>query len=469
MLDATAEALSNHLLTLLPAGRPHPRGDLKVLPLPVAHYLGSVLDRRADQKAAAPASPWLDADHELVQTAGKVWKTAAREAAQFPGGAWTKAVRTASRQVLNYLVEPVETVVSFAYADATAMLELDALQERMAAFSAYPYFREVAEGYVQRKALHGIGRSEFEKLLRRIDRRMVAGFGASDWMTLLEPLFELIGAIPNYETGVPSGLLKQFFEAKGQDEIASGLDSSEAYDRKGLRGVLSRAAESAQPAKEEATQKAGEDAASEPADGEEAVPEIMEDEGAEPLWQRLAREKGANTPLAPPPPEASGSDVEEAHIIEETDVAAAENEEPEPVEDDEDGVEEAGGEETGGEEPLWQRLADSKKQKDIKASDISSDNRNRAKRKPEVRPEPLRTLEARILGPTATERRDWYARQLTGGSEAAYRAILEDLDNAKNWDEAWPILKGAYQANKVEIYSDAIVAFTDAVEGCFRS
>ena len=214
MLDATAEALSNHLLTLLPAGRPHPRGDLKVLPLPVAHYLGSVLDRRVDQKAAAPETPWFDADHELVQTAGKVWKTAARAAAQFPSQAWTKAVRTASRQVLSYLVEPVETLVSFAYTDASTVQGSDALRERMATFSPYPYLREVAEGYVERKAIDGIGRSEFEKLLRRIDKRMAAGFGTSDWMSLLGPLFELISVIPNYETGVPSGLLQQLFKAK---------------------------------------------------------------------------------------------------------------------------------------------------------------------------------------------------------------------------------------------------------------
>ena len=467
MLDATAEALSKHLLALLPAGRPHPRGDLKVLPLPIAHYLGSVLDRRADQKAAVPESPWLDADHELVQTAGKVWKTAARAAAQFPARAWTKAVRTASRQVLNYLVEPVETVVSFAYTDASAVLELDALQERMAAFSAYPYFREVAEGYVRRKALDGIGRRELEKLLRRIDRRMVAGFGTSDWMTLLEPLFELIGSIPDHEKGVPTGLLKQFFEAKGLLEVASGLDGSEAYGREGLRGVLSRAAEPVQAAEEEATQEDREDSTSEPADGKGVTPEIMEDDGAEPLWQRLAREKATAAPLPQetvPSPDATGNDVEEAKIIEETDVTVTEDEEPEPVEEDE-----GGGDETGGEEPLWQRLAESKKRKGAKAPGISSDKRDKAKGKPEVRPEPLRTLETRVLGPTATERRDWYAKQLTEGSEAAFRAILLDLDRAKSWDEAWPILKEAYQANKVEIYSDAIVAFTDAVEGRYRS
>ena len=79
-----------------------------------------------------------------------------------------------------------------------------------------------------------------------------------------------------------------------------------------------------------------------------------------------------------------------------------------------------------------------------------------------------RALRLQVSLPTS-ERRDWYAKQLTEGSEAAFRAILLDLDRAKSWDEAWPILKEAYQANKVEIYSDAIVAFTDAVEGRYRS
>lgn len=545
MLDVTAEALANHLLTILPAGQLHPRADLSTLPLPVAHYLGSVLDRRSDQKAAAPESPWLDSDHELIQTARKVWKTAAREAAQFPEGAWTKAVRTASRQVLSFLVEPVEALVSFTFADATTVLQLDALQERMASFSPYPYFREVAEGYVERKGLDGVEKEEFEKLLNRIDTRMVAKFETADWMMLLEPLFALVKSIPDYEEGVPAGLLRKFFEAKGMSTVASKLIGVETYSEDQLRDVLNA---SAQPALPKLTSKQAEEPeAKEKADDLLAVvaDESKAGSSSEPLWQRLARDKAAASAAVAAgnqddafantddPDDAievddvdaaiRSDDVENAlneaeeideEIKEEVDAqedaeefpeegpeVASETEADEGVEDDvqkEDDVEDVAddvedeentSDETGEvdivdadfedvevsedddrvqAEPLWMKLS-SKGAAAVSGSGNSPPASEQRGTSDDSRHEPLVSLETRVLGASATERRDWYAQQLTRGSELAYRDILEALDEAESWNDAWPILKDSYQANKVEIYSDAIVAFTDAVEGRYRS
>src|SRR5690606_40305284 len=102
-----------------------------------------------------------------------------------------------------------------------------------------PYRREIAEGAFARKGVEAVGRDDFERLLRRIDRRMVSPFGPHDWLSLLEPLFELLRPLP--EGGhVPAPLLRRFFEAKGYDDLARTLDA-DAYDADALRAALADA------------------------------------------------------------------------------------------------------------------------------------------------------------------------------------------------------------------------------------
>ncbi len=487
MIDDIANALADCILAILPSGRAHPRADLEELPAPVAHYLGSALDRKADRKVSAPESPWLASDHELVVTASKVWKTAARAAAQFPEEAWTNAVRTASRQILSYLVEPVETLVSFAFADATTTLKLDTLQESLAAFSPYPYFRDVANGYVERKSLDSIDQSEFEKLLQRIDHRMVGRFATSDWLTLLVPLFDLARVIPGYEDGIPGDLLQRFFVAKGFDHIAAGLAEGALYTEGQLRDALDNLSNASPEPEADAIEEA-------PQAVEEPQVEAVVEYESEALWQRLAREKSRmKAPAHPdkimnivadarpaivmnnapetdeeirvaPLPDAPRVEIEDAEIIDEVMVDGIDDED---LERGEEGVAD-----DANAKPLWKQFAGS--EKNLKpaagqATPIESAMSASVETDFEKRPEPLLHLEMRVLGSTALERRDWYSQHLTKGSESAYRTILEKLDRAKNWGEAWPILKEAYQSNKVEIYSDAIVAFTDAVERRYQS
>jgi hypothetical protein len=62
-----------------------------------------------------------------------------------------------------------------------------------------------------------------------------------------------------------------------------------------------------------------------------------------------------------------------------------------------------------------------------------------------------------------------YVRQLFNGDEAAYRQILKRLRTADSWGEASQIIASdVFRAYKVNIYSDAAVHFTNAVESRFR-
>jgi hypothetical protein len=498
-LPRLSEALARYLLTLLPPERPHPRTALARLPVPLAHYLGGTLDRRLAREAALPASAWFDGDADAVQAAARAWGAATRDTARFPADAWEPAVRDAARQVLTYLVEPVEALADRVFADAAAPVPIEAVRARMATFSPYPYLREIAEGYFGRKAVEAVGRDDFERLLRRIDRRMVSLFGPHDWLSLLEPLFDLLRPLPDGGR-VPAPLLRRFFEAKGCDDLARTLDA-EAYDEPALRAALAAALpdldeEHGRPASPEATvpSETIPPSAAPPVDGtgnapgtpalegpepreasealepEEAVPERPaapepapepapasppadsgpppaagrpEPEGEdEPLWKRLARQREEAAPAPEPrtaPPAPPPTDPPEAPPPSRP-VSPPEEREP---------------------EPLWKRFA----------WDAAADaGPPAAPAEPPARPvEPLARLETRVLGPSATERRDWYVRHLTSGSEAEYRAVLEQLDAAPSWTAATQIIaREVFRKHRVNIYSDAAIAFTDAVEARFR-
>src|SRR5690606_28921571 len=429
----TESALAEHLLTRLPPGEAYGRADLARLPVPVAHYLGGVLDRRLAREAALPESDWFDGRAEAVREAARAWHTAVRAAARVPAEAWETTVRTAARQLLAYLVTPVETLADWVFADGPAAPPVERVRARMAAFPPYPYLREIAESYLDRKGVTTLERPEFERLLRRIDRRMVGDYGTADWMVLLEPLFELVGALPGREGAVPTPLLQRFFEARALGDLARDLAGPDAYAAATLRvrlaTLLPDLDDSSLPVDPSDVEEELAEADDEPrgaADlGTEEGPERDE---PEPLWQRLARQRAAEPepPLPAPEPEP----------------------EPMPAREPE-----------GESEPLWKRFA-GPEARDDESDDESGDAPTRR--------ETLAQLETRVLGPHATERRDWYKQHLTGGDEARYAALLRELDAARDWSAAIRVLGAHYKREHVPIYSDAAVAFTDDVEARFR-
>jgi hypothetical protein len=81
----------------------------------------------------------------------------------------------------------------------------------------------------------------------------------------------------------------------------------------------------------------------------------------------------------------------------------------------------------------------------------------------------LETLEREILGTTNPPHRGVYVRQLFNGDQTAYRQVLRRLRSADSWGEASQIIASeVFRAYKVNIYSDAAVHFTNAVESRFR-
>ena len=220
-LDVTAETLARRLLDVLPGTHGVARADLDRLPSPVARVVRARLDARLDREAALPSTPWLDREHPAAREAATAWRAAARTAAHVPAAAWPDLLANAAHQAVSHLVRPAETLASSAFVDTDEPLPTPLALDRLAAFEPYPYLPEIAERYVEKKGLAHIDREGLERLLDRIDSRMVAGFQPDDWTALLTPLFDLLGGT------LPASLVRQAFEARGRGPVVASLDGDE--------------------------------------------------------------------------------------------------------------------------------------------------------------------------------------------------------------------------------------------------
>jgi hypothetical protein len=78
-------------------------------------------------------------------------------------------------------------------------------------------------------------------------------------------------------------------------------------------------------------------------------------------------------------------------------------------------------------------------------------------------------LENEVLGDIAADRRRMFVQQLFKGSTDHYAEVLSTLRNATSWNEASQVIaQDVFRRNKINIYSDAAVSFTNAVERRYR-
>ncbi|PSQ92745.1 MAG: hypothetical protein BRD30_02110, partial [Bacteroidetes bacterium QH_2_63_10] len=142
---------------------------------------------------------------------------------------------------------------------------------------------------------------------------------------------------------------------------------------------------------------------------------------------------------------------------------------------------EASDDETAEQQPLW---AQYRRGRDQRVSDaVSTDGGASLAEESETEDSPdapisgtaaseksaLEALERDILGTANPPHRSVYVRQLFNGDRTAYREVLDRLRDAESWGEASQIIASdIFRTYKVNIYSDAAVHFTNAVESRFR-
>ena len=484
MPRSLADALFERLLRSFPADRAYARSDWAddTMPDPVAHFLGQLLShhsRREARRLRRARTDWVDYDHPEMEQAVRTFFDAVEAHTQVPAEAWKKTLRQATHHSTAHLVRPVSVLSDFVFGDRQEPLRLSEVLWRMDFFGPYDYLREAVHAFAKKKNLDAFPPDRFETFLHRIDERITEDFGADRWLRLLDPLFQVARRATDRER-LPVGLLQSFFAQKNAAAIERRLEQYEAdgQDELGPRALYRLIEEAgAAPAAPDQASSAQPEA---PASPDRAPPEpSAPDQGtAEPeapsdddIWgvAGAARPEGGGNPQPAQEGEGSTPLWKQFQQGRTTPAGTSNN----------DGSSDAESNSPDGQEPLWaqfrggqnERLSDAVADEAVgdegaPATDAGTETTEASS---VGSGEALETLEREILGTTNPPHRSVYVRQLFNGDEAAYRQILKRLRTADSWGEASQIIASdVFRAYKVNIYSDAAVHFTNAVESRFR-
>ncbi|MFB6099411.1 MAG: hypothetical protein ABEK84_09935 [Salinibacter sp.] len=438
-----ADSLYERLRRALPADRAYAPADWETdaMPDPVRHYLTHLLrhhHRREARRLRRARSEWVHYDHPEMEQATQSFLDAVEEHMQVPRDQWTDTLQTAVHRTTDHLVRPVPTLTSFVFEEASGPVTLSHLQWRMRFFGPYAYLRNAIEAYAEKRDRDAFGPDVFERTLRRVDERMTADFDADRWGRLLDPLFETAQCATG-RPEVPRSLLRTFFEEKNASLIADRLVEHDA-DAVGpdtlhrLIADVSTPASSDQPAAPEASSNEPPLASDLQPSTEAASPSSTpsspetENSGTTPMWKQFEQNPSRRN--------SGTKGAEEEH------------------------------------QPLWTQFRQQTPSSRSGTGSSSSDPQSSPSRE---RPSPpsetsaLSALEREVFGNEHPPNRSVYVRELFGGDTEAYRQILERLRTTESWSTASQIIASdVFRAHQVNIYSDAAVHFTNAVEAGYK-
>ena len=444
-----ADALSERLLDTFPADQAYTKADwaTDAMPEPLRHYLTHLLrhhHRREARQLRRARTDWVDYDHPEMEQATHSFLDATEQHMQVPRDQWTDTLRTAARRTTNYLVRPVPTLRAFVFEDAAGAVPVPQVQWRMRFFGPYAHLRNAVQAFADKQDRDAFTPDAFERVLRRVDERMTADFDADRWLDLLDPLFDTARCATD-RPQVPLPLLRTFFEQKNAAPLVERLTAhgrtadADAVAPDTLRRLIDAApTQSSSPEAPSGKRDAPDapldpdlhkptDEASAPRSNSssEAAPE------ATPMWKQFEQDASRRRTET----DASNDDAQ----------------------------------------PLWaqfqQRPADGSRQTDASSpptgadSSSSSGGRSTASDPDDA----LSALEREVFGPSHTPKREVYVDALFDGDRDAYRRVLKRLRTVDSWSDASQIISDdVFRPYQVNIYSDAAVHFTNAIEATFR-
>jgi hypothetical protein len=417
------------------------------MPGPVRHYLTHLLrhHRRQEERYLRRArTEWVRYDHPDMEQATRTYLDRMEDHLQVPQDQWTETLRTATHRTTEYLVRPVPTLTAFVFEDASSAVSVDHIRWRMRFFGPYAYLRNAIEAFAEKRDRDAFESEEVERILHRVDERMTADFDADRWLRLLDPLFEM-AQHANGDEQVSLSLLRPFFEGKNASSI---LDQLTAHDLDHSGATIS-------------PNTLHDLIASTPAESSTDRPEAPPVESA-PEFQDSSEEERATEPENP----ASDDTGDEATPMWKQ-FQFEQDRSQRRVEPEDEQTEDS--------QPLWTQFATRKSSSGPDYDSTPSSSSSEPSSVPEPSPgnpddgPTLTALEREVFGNEHAPNRTLYVRELFQGDGEAYRTLLERLRRTDTWSEASQLIASdVFRAHQVNIYSDAAVHFTDAVEAGFK-
>jgi len=462
MLRRFADSILEVLLERLPPTDSYSRETFGREPVPeaIGRYLSHSLQTRLDVEVAPIlhfSSDWIDTEHESIRAAAEELADRCAERAKIPQEEWQATLERAVRNTISYHARPARTLLDFLFARPDDRYTPAGIDRKLAFFVPYPQLAERLARHVAETDAEEVDRAALASLLTQIDRDLEEKFDLDAWTKLFGPMFDIASIHPEYRDEVPIALAVAFFRDKGIESVEVALERLHEMQRVDtlsldrLRSILRESRDTRERAFVVSPEGAAEETslarspAPEHADARVAAARLTAESQASgrvpakghtasrpdepvPLWKQF--QHGSVHPSSPssrpPAPQAASP--------------------PEPP-----------AASAGERKPLWMRYAHvAPRAQDAVRDGAGAQGRDLAR------------LEAAVLGEAARDR-PLYMRHLFGGSQAEYEGILLRLSRAASWAEASRILAvDVFRRNHVDIYSDAAVSFTNAVESRFE-
>ncbi|MFO8232427.1 MAG: hypothetical protein R6U20_07155 [Longimonas sp.] len=488
MPNATAKALEQRLLRSFPPNQPYVPDDWRTAAVPsvvqsfLLHRLLEKLDEVVHNMRQEEMAWVNDSDPEL-ESARAAFEDALRDNGQIPESNWAQMVRQASHIGISYLVRPVPTATAYLFEGRDTTLSVAYIAYRMQALAPYEYLRQGLDAFARHRDVQRLNAKTFRETLTKVDRLLTQDYSVDRWVDTLAPLFEAAEAAYG-DPGCPVRVLHPFFAHKEQTVYADRLrtlDDDRMLTEAELRAVLIGSPVSASP---------NTSASSAPAQPTESAPDASEDSSSDaseeapdhPWGDRASRTETAPTSNTDAPTETA-SPKDDSTPYESTWGVPSQ---PRPVEAEENKASaDASSSSAENEEatPLWKQFHASKNTSKAPESAPSEGGTARwqqfksggsnqsANASPSGSPgtDRVQSLEAAVFGQPDAERRSLFLRQLFNNSSEHYAEVLGKLQQAASWNEASQIIaQDVFRRNKINIYSDAAVNFTNAVERNYR-
>jgi hypothetical protein len=486
MLNQLKEATAARIMRDLPTEGPVSKSAIEGSDLPdnMKQFFARMLDRHVElaiREAHEAAGRWYEAGSAVAVELMSDLLDTARETARFPEDQWPDAVRRSTDLIVRYAVKPVETILLFAFGvDGESIRSAD-LRRCVRFFRDHRPVRRGVIHFLDGHPTEPVARDDFDEGLRHFHDRLTAEFSADDWIETLDPLQDLTAFSGLKQNSVPVEGAVILFRHLGLERVADRV--GEEAERRGAvfvrRHTLEQLVKSelsiAEAWESVPDENPEEDHTGEAPAAREAGTTPDEDEPAEtnanqasdaesewapaPGWQAPATDADESTPRA----QESGEPVPDASETED-----------DPEDSPEDSPEDV---------PLWQQFrasepasraeqlerAEAPLWKTYRENEPDSGT-NLAEKVAEeagTRTGGLDHLETRLLGERA-DKRARFVRVLFKGDSQAYADTLAMLAEAVTWDQASRILsRSVFRKFDVDIYGDAAVEFTDAIERSF--
>lgn len=505
MPNATAKALEQRLLSAFPPNQPYVPDDWRTAAVPrvVQSFLLHRLLEKIDEvvhNMRQEEMAWVNDNDPGLESARAAFEDALRANGQIPESAWSKLVRQASHIGISYLVRPVPTATAYLFEGRDTTLSVAYIAYRMQALAPYEYLRQGLDAYARHRDVQRLDAKTFRETLTKVDRLLTRDYSPDRWLDTLAPLFEATEAAYG-ERGCPVRVLHPFFAHKEQSTYADRLrkfDDDRTLTEEGLRTVLSgrrptqtattpNTSPTSPSAAPETREAPASSSSSDAPDPDPSTRDASYDEDDHPWGDRASRTAPASE-RDEATESKSSADAEDRPFESTWGVPGK----PRPLDTDTDhsssnstsAFPQNANDQSEGPTPRWKQFKSSKRTETSSQNTTEGSNTPRwqqfksgaSKQRAEQAAasdnpslDRVEALEAEVFGQANAERRGLFLRQLFNNSTEHYAHVLDRLNDAASWNEASQIIaQDVFRRNKINIYSDAAVNFTNAVERNYR-